>query len=238
MRLVPLAGSSIQYWPPCSKNHQFNRSTINKNKDHKSQETTERVENVAEEEVVGDNTTPDSTTFDVFENVDNVDLVMSEPIPSPDHLVEKEVEDGAVSDSTNPSPTTPEISEIVDTFEIQNLVMSEPIPSPDDMVETPNLQTADGTRDASKMRFAEQSLGPTLGALHVTPVMLKRHRRKDQAWRFKATSKHSREIIRKRQRGNDSRTEKPFDLGKLEYGINEGTVVTGNQQSQMAYDPP
>ncbi|NWD34187.1 hypothetical protein HX793_30790, partial [Pseudomonas reactans] len=55
-----------------------------------NQETIEMVENVVEEEVVGDNATSDSTAFDVFDifkNVDNVELVMGDSIPSPDDLI-------------------------------------------------------------------------------------------------------------------------------------------------------
>ncbi|KAI3739838.1 hypothetical protein L2E82_30250 [Cichorium intybus] len=81
-----------------------------------SQETTERVVNVVEEEVVGDNTTPDSTALNVSDVFENVDLVMSEPIPSPDNLVDADVVEGVVSDSIHPSPTTPEIAEVVDTI--------------------------------------------------------------------------------------------------------------------------
>ncbi|KAI3522161.1 hypothetical protein L1887_11641 [Cichorium endivia] len=85
-----------------------------------NQETIEMVETVVEEEVVGDNATSDSATFevfDVFESFDNVDLVMCESVPSPDDLVDEDVVEGTVSDSTDPSPTTPEFVEIVDVFE-------------------------------------------------------------------------------------------------------------------------
>ncbi|KAI3699755.1 hypothetical protein L2E82_44259 [Cichorium intybus] len=55
------------------------------------------VEMVVEEEVVGDNATSDSATFDVFdgfENIDNVELVMSESVPSSDNLVDEDVVEG------------------------------------------------------------------------------------------------------------------------------------------------
>ncbi|KAI3700121.1 hypothetical protein L2E82_44738 [Cichorium intybus] len=97
-----------------------------------SQETIERVENVVEEEVVGDNASPDSTAFDVFENFDNVDLVMSESIPSPDNLVDEDVEEEAISDSTDPNPTIPEIFENFEHFENKDLVMGDSIPPPDE----------------------------------------------------------------------------------------------------------
>ncbi|KAI3503816.1 hypothetical protein L1887_32269 [Cichorium endivia] len=102
----------------------------------------------------------------------------------------------------------------------------------------PKLQNEDTMRDVSNKQLGEHLLEAALGALHIKPVILKKYRRKDRAWRFKATSKHSREIIRKRKPDSSRGTGKPFDPGKLEYGINEGTVVTGNQRSQMAYDPP
>ncbi|KAI3505895.1 hypothetical protein L1887_28219 [Cichorium endivia] len=296
-----------------------------------NQETIEMVETVVEEEVVGDNATSDSTAFDdfdIFENVDNVDLVMCECVPSPENLVDEDVVEGAVSDSTDPSPTIPEIVEVSDTigeggvddnitpdpeifknvekFESKDLMMGDFVPPPDqtsrsllvpihlldddqeddadelvfennkhgfiathdpfmngklDVINTidediwkhpdmlpsdpirlenlywyckPKLQTEDSTRDASKMKSAKQLLGEALGALHVKPVMLKRHRRKDRAWRFKATSKHSREIIRKRKPDSSRGTGKPFDPGKSEYGISEGMVATEIQWSQMA----
>ncbi|KAI3700120.1 hypothetical protein L2E82_44737 [Cichorium intybus] len=90
----------------------------------------------------------------------------------------------------------------------------------------PKLQNEDTMRDASNKQLGEHLLGAALGTLHIKPIILKRHRRKDRAWRFKATSKHSREIIRKRQPGSSRGTDTPFDPGKLEYGISERTVVT------------
>ncbi|KAI3699863.1 hypothetical protein L2E82_44459 [Cichorium intybus] len=267
-----------------------------------SQETTERVENVVEEEVVGDNATSDSTAFDVFENVDNIKLVMSESIPSPDNLVDEDVEEEAVSDSTDPSPTIPEIFENFEKFESKDLMMGDFIPPLDqishslmvpihlldddqevdadesifenkkhdfitthdpfmngklDVINTidediwkhpdmlpsdpirlenfywyckPKLQTEDSTWDTGKMRSAKQLLGEALGALHIKPMILKRYRRKDRAWRFKATSKHSRELIRRQRRGNSRRTGKPFDPLKFEQQwVNKGTVMTENQ---------
>ncbi|KAI3710865.1 hypothetical protein L2E82_40660 [Cichorium intybus] len=293
-----------------------------------SQKTTEMVETVVEEEVVGDNATSDSTTFDVFENVD---LVMCESVPSPDNLVDEDVVEGAVSDSTDPSPTTPEFFEDFDIIEeggvddnttpgpvifenfekieSKDLVMGDFIPSSDqtsrsllvpihlldddqeddadklvfenkkhdfiathdpfmngklDVINTidedirehlnmlpsdpirlenfywhckPKLQNEDTMRDVSNKQLGEHLLEAALGTLHKA-VILKRYRRNDRAWRFKAISKHSREIIRKRQPGSSRGTGKPFDPGKLEYGISERTVVTGIQWSQMVYDPP
>ncbi|KAI3779993.1 hypothetical protein L2E82_09798 [Cichorium intybus] len=70
------------------------------------------VENIFEEEVVGDNATSNSTAFDVLDVFENVDLVMCESVPSPDNLVEEDVVEEAVSDSTDLGPTIPEIIEI------------------------------------------------------------------------------------------------------------------------------
>ena len=81
-----------------------------------SQETTERVENVVEEEVVGDNATSDSTAFDDCAVFENVDLVMCESVPSPDDLIDEDVVEGTVSDSTDSNPTIPEFFEVVDIF--------------------------------------------------------------------------------------------------------------------------
>ncbi|KAI3723576.1 hypothetical protein L2E82_35254 [Cichorium intybus] len=108
-----------------------------------SQETTERVENVVEEEVVGDNATSDSTAFDVFdvfENVNNVDLVMCESVPSSDDLIDEDVVEGAVSDSTDPSPTIPEIVESTNVFGEggKDLVMGDFVP-PSDQTSHPLL---------------------------------------------------------------------------------------------------
>ncbi|KAI3792046.1 hypothetical protein L2E82_05915 [Cichorium intybus] len=256
------------------------------------------VETVVEEEVVGDNATFDSTAFDVFEGFENVELVMSESIPSSDNLVNEDVVEGTVSDSTDPSPTIPEFVEIVDVFEergvddnitpdpvisenfekfgSKDLMMGDFVPPSDqtsrsllvpihlldedqediwkhpDMLPfnpsqmenlywhcKPKLQTEDGTWYTGKMKFTKQLLGAALGALHVKSVTLKRCRRKDRAWRFKATSKHSQELIRKQQLGSNRRTNKPFDPGKLEeHWDNEGTVVIENQRKKKAYDPP
>ncbi|KAI3690920.1 hypothetical protein L2E82_49133 [Cichorium intybus] len=260
-------------WEPASPEH-----VMEGHAPWESQETTERVENVVEEEVVGDNATSDLTTFDVFENVNNVELVMSESIPSPDNLVDEDVEEEAVSGSTDPSPTIPENFEKFEHFESKERVMGDLIPPPDktsrsllvpihlldedqdddddevvfennkhDVFAThhPLMNGKLDTKTASCRRHAlcgkmrrKTITGSGTGVLKVKPVILKRHRGKDRAWRFKATSKHLRELIRKRQPGNDTRTDKPFDPGKLEYGINEWMVVTGNQRSKMAYDPP
>ncbi|KAI3739843.1 hypothetical protein L2E82_30255 [Cichorium intybus] len=263
--------------------------------------------NVVEEEVVGDNAPPDSAAFDVFEKVDNVDLVMSEPIPSPDDMVETVIGKGGVDDNTTPDRV---IFENFEHFENKDLVMGDFIPPPDktscsllvlihlldddqedddndvvfennkhdffgthdpfmngklDVINTidedirkhpdilpsnpillenfywycrPKRQAVDNIQDTSRKRGAKQSLGAAMGVLHVKPGILKRYRRKDRAWRFKATSKHSCKIIRKQQPGSSRGTSKLFNPGNLEYIINEGTAVTGNQRSQMAYDPP
>ncbi|KAI3768355.1 hypothetical protein L2E82_18956 [Cichorium intybus] len=298
-----------------------------------NQETIEMVENVVEEEVVSDNATFDSTAFDVFEGFENVELVMSEYVPSSDNLVDEDVVEGTVSDNIDSSPTIPEFVEIVDVFEeggvddnttpepmifenfekfeSKDLVMGDFVPPSDqtsrsvlvpihlldddqevdadefifennkkhdfitthdpfmngklDVINTideniwkhpdmlpsdpirlenfywyckPKLQPEDSMRDTSK-RCMKQLLGAALGTLHVKLVILKRCRRKDRAWRFKATSKHSRELSRKQQPGSSRRTSKPFDPGKFEkqWG-NEGTVVTEIQRRKQAYDPP
>ncbi|KAI3723575.1 hypothetical protein L2E82_35253 [Cichorium intybus] len=87
--------------------------------------------------------------------------------------------------------------------------------------------------DTGKMRSTTQLLEAALGALHVKPVILKRYGRKDRAWRFKATSKHSWELIRKQQLGSNRRTNKPFDPGKFEeQWVNKGMVV-----SRGSHDP-
>ncbi|KAI3779292.1 hypothetical protein L2E82_08950 [Cichorium intybus] len=240
-----------------------------------SQETTERVKNVVEEEVVGDNATSDSTAFDVFENVDNIELVMSKSIPSPDNLVDEDVEEEAVSDSTDPSPTIPKIIDIIgeggvddnttpeprifenfESFESKDLMMGDFVPPSDqishsllvpihlldddqevdadelifenkkhdfitthdpfmngklDVINTidediwkhpnmlpsdpirlenfywyckPKLQAEDDTQYVSNKRGTTQLLEAALGTLHVKPVILKRYRRKDRAWRL------------------------------------------------------
>ncbi|KAI3516883.1 hypothetical protein L1887_16012 [Cichorium endivia] len=300
-----------------------------------NQETIEMVETVVVEEVVGDNATSNSITFDVFdvfENVDNVELVMSESIPSPDDLIDDDVVEEAVSDSTDPSPTIPEIVKVTNVFEeggvndnitpdpvsfenfekfeSKDLVMGDFVPPADqishsllvpihlldddqevdadelifenkkhdfitthdpfmngklDVINTidediwkhpdtlpsdsirlenfywyckPKLQPEDSMRDTSK-RGMKQLLEAALGVLHVKPLTLKRYRRKDRAWRFKATSKHSRELTRKQQPGSSRRTSKPFDPGKFEgQWVSERTVEVEMKQKQMAYDPP
>ncbi|KAI3508582.1 hypothetical protein L1887_23590 [Cichorium endivia] len=102
----------------------------------------------------------------------------------------------------------------------------------------PKLQPEDSMWNTNK-RGTTHLLGVALGVLHVKPVTLKRCRRKDRAWRFKATSKHSREIIGRRKLGSSRRAGKPFDPGKFkEQWVSEGTVVTENQQRKKAYDPP
>ncbi|KAI3493332.1 hypothetical protein L1887_42002 [Cichorium endivia] len=240
-----------------------------------NQETIEVVENIVEEEVVGDNATFNSTAFDdfdIFENVYNVDLVMCESVPSPDDLIDEDVVDEAVSDSTDPSPTTPEIIEVFDTigegdqtsrsllvpihlldddqevdadeliFEnnkhnfitthdpfmnrkldvintIDEDIWKHPDMLPSDPTRSenlywhckPKLQPKDSMPDTSK-RGVKQLKEAALGTLHVKPLTLKRCRRKDRAWRFKATSKHFR---RQQQLGSNRRTDKPFDLGKF-----------------------
>ncbi|KAI3708658.1 hypothetical protein L2E82_37973 [Cichorium intybus] len=160
------------------------------------------------------------------------DLVMSESVPSPDntsrsllapiHLLDDDQDD--------------DVDELVfennkhDFFGTHEPLMNGNLDS--------KLQNEDTMRDASNKQLGEHLLGAALGALHVKPVILKRHRRKDRAWRFKVSSKHLREIIRKRQPGSSRGIGKPFDTGKLEYGINEKMVVTEIQWSQMVYDPP
>lgn len=299
-----------------------------------NQEAIEMVENVVEEEVVGDNATFDLTAFDVFEGFENVELVMSESVPSSNNLVDEDVVEGTVSDSTDPSPTILEFVEIVDVFEeggvddnttpepmvfenfekveSKDLMMGDFVPPSDqtsrsllvpihlldddqevdadelifennkkhdfitthdpfmngklDVINTidediwkhpdmlpsdpirlenlywyckPKLQTGNSTQYESNKRDTTQLLGVALGALHVKPLTLKRYRRKDRAWRFKATSKHSRELINKHRPGSSRRTGKPFDPGKLkEQWVSEGTVEVEMQQKQMAYDPP
>ncbi|KAI3690592.1 hypothetical protein L2E82_48716 [Cichorium intybus] len=209
-----------------------------------SQETTKMVETVVEEEVVGDNATSASTTFDVFENVD---LVMSESIPSPDNLVDVDVVVGAFekfeskdlvmgdfvppSDQTSRSLLVP-IHLLDDDQEDDADELKHPDMLPSDLIRLenfywhckPKLQTEDSMWDTRKMRSAKQLLGAVLGTLHVKPLTLKRYRRKDRAWRFKAISKHSREIIRKQQPCSSRIIGKPFDPGKLEeHWDNEGT---------------
>ncbi|KAI3752396.1 hypothetical protein L2E82_24416 [Cichorium intybus] len=102
----------------------------------------------------------------------------------------------------------------------------------------PKLQPEDSMRDTSN-RGVKQLLGAAIGALHVKPLTLKRYRRKDRAWRFKATSKHSREVIGRRQLGSNRRTSKPFNPIKFEgQWVSEGTVEAEKQQGKKAYDPP
>lgn len=103
----------------------------------------------------------------------------------------------------------------------------------------PKLQTENNTQYESSKRGMEHLLGAVMGALHVKPLTLKRCRRKDRAWRFKATSKHSREIIGRRQLCSNRRTNKPFDPGKFEgQWVSERMVEVKMQQKQMVYDPP
>ncbi|KAI3790974.1 hypothetical protein L2E82_04452 [Cichorium intybus] len=275
------------------------------------------VENVVEEEVVGDNVASDSIALDVFDVFENVDLVMSESIPSPEILIKEDVVEGAVSDSADPSPTTPKIVDNIgeggvddnntpepiifenfEYFESKDLLMGDFIPPPDqtsrsllvpihlldddqeddvdklvfennkhdfiathdpfmngklDVINTidediwkhpdklpsdpirlenfywyckPKLQTEDDTQYVSNKRGTIQLLEAALGSLHVKPMVLKKYRRKDRAWRFRATSKYSREIIIRQQLGSNRRTDKPFDPGKFEeQWVNKGTMV-------------
>ncbi|KAI3767586.1 hypothetical protein L2E82_17825 [Cichorium intybus] len=224
------------------------------------------TEDVMEGAVI-DNTNPYLTTPKIVEIVDtfeNQALVMSESIPSPDnasrslsapiHLLDngQENDDDDVAfeiEKHNFLATHDPLMSVKldvinnideDIREHTNIMHFDPIRLEKFWLYCrPKLQTADNMQHASKRRFVKQLLGAALDVLHIKLVILKRHRGKDRAWRFKATSKHSRELIGRRRPSSSRRTAKPFDPGKLEeHWVNEGTVASENQRSQKAYDPP
>ncbi|KAI3503127.1 hypothetical protein L1887_31563 [Cichorium endivia] len=152
----------------------------------------------------------------------------TDPSPTTPEFVEivDVFEEGGVDDNITPDPV---IFENFEKFEnvintIDEDIWRHPDMLPSDPIRLenfywyckPKLQPEDNMWGTDKMRSTKQRLGAALGVLHIKPVTLKRCRRKDRAWRFKATSKHSRELIRKQQLGSSRRTGKPFDPGKLE----------------------
>ncbi|KAI3701070.1 hypothetical protein L2E82_45713 [Cichorium intybus] len=218
------------------------------------------VFDIIEEGGVDDNITPDPVIFEKFEKFENKDLMMGDFVPPSDqtshsllvpiHLLDDDQEvdaDELIFENnkhdfiTTHDPFMNGKLDVINTIDEDIWKHPNMLPSDPTRLENlywhckPKLQTEDSTWDTGKMRSAKQ----LLGALHVKPLTLKRCRRKDRAWRFKATSKHSREAIRRWQPGSSRRTDKPFDPGKFEgQWVSERTVEVEMQQKQMAYDPP
>ncbi|KAI3503685.1 hypothetical protein L1887_32134 [Cichorium endivia] len=213
---------------------------------------------------VDDNITPDPVIFENFEKFESKDLMMGDFVPPSDqtsrsplvpiHLLDDDQEDDAeelIFENnkkhdfiTTHDPFMNGKLDVINTIDEDIWKHPDMLPSDPIRLENlywhckPKLQTKDSTWDTGKMRSTKQLLGAALDAFHVKPVTLKRCRRKDRAWRFKAISKHSRELIKK-QRPGSRRTGKPFDPGKFEgQWVSEGTVEVEMQQKQMAYDPP
>ncbi|KAI3700570.1 hypothetical protein L2E82_45205 [Cichorium intybus] len=212
---------------------------------------------------VDDNTTPEPRIFENFESFESKDLVMGDFIPPSDqtsrsllvpiHLLDDDQEDDA--DKLIFENNKQDFIATLDPFmngkldvinTIDEDIWKHPDMLPSDFIRLknfywyckPKLQNEDRMRDTSN-RGVKQLLGAALGTLHVKPLTLKRCRRKDRAWRFKATSKHSRELIKRQRPCSSRRTIKPFDPGKFEeQWVNKGAVVTENQRRKKAYDPP